>query len=110
MKIFRLATTLELFNTVSHAQRTLRESLRERRVTIGWTQAGLAERSGVSLSTLRKYEQQGVISLESFLKLLDTLGVLDEVLEVTKPPLPLSLSGRFVRGQSRKPRQRGSRR
>lgn len=32
------------------------------------TQEGLAERSGVPLSTLRKFEQKGMISLDSFLK------------------------------------------
>ena len=50
------------------------------------TQESLAERSGVALATLRKFEQKGSISLESFLKLLMVVGGLEEIIEVLKPP------------------------
>ncbi len=49
----------------------------------GLTQEGLATRSGVSVSTLRKFERTGLISLESFLKLAMVLGILDLVVEAT---------------------------
>lgn len=52
------------------------------------TQEGLAERSGVPLATLRKFEQKGLISLESFLKLLWIVGGLEEVIDSLKPPKP----------------------
>lgn len=52
---------------------------------MGLTQQGLADRSGVKLATLRKFEQKGAISLESFLKLLMVLGSLDLVVEAVKP-------------------------
>ena len=42
-----------------------------------WTQAELARRSGVSLGSLKRFEQQGKISLENLLALahvLDRLG------------------------------------
>lgn len=52
------------------------------------TQEGLAERSGVSLSTLRKFEQKGSISLESFLKLLSVIGGLEEIVNALKPNNP----------------------
>ncbi len=48
------------------------------------TQAGLAERSGVPLPTLRKFEQQGSISLQSFLKLQWALGGLDDIVKATQ--------------------------
>ncbi len=51
------------------------------------TQEGLAERSGVPLPTLRKFEQRGAISLESFLKLLMVLGGLQTIIEATQPML-----------------------
>tara|TARA_E500000305_G_C3982383_1_gene217598 strand:+ start:383 stop:691 length:309 start_codon:yes stop_codon:yes gene_type:complete len=90
---------------VSKAQAKLAEHLRAQRLALGLTQAGLAERSGVRLPTLRKFEQKGLISLESFLKLSMALGSLekfvaaseratpkfssiDEVLEDKKPTLP----------------------
>lgn len=48
------------------------------------TQAGVAERSGVPLPTLRKFEQKGVISLEAFLKIQMVLGGLDDILKATQ--------------------------
>jgi hypothetical protein len=36
------------------------------------------------LATLRKFEQQGVISLESLLKLMMVLGMLEAMVEATK--------------------------
>lgn len=53
------------------------------------TQEGLAKRSGVPLPTLRKFEQRGSISLESFLKLLMVLGGLEELVKILKPSRPV---------------------
>ncbi|WP_260142682.1 hypothetical protein [Elizabethkingia anophelis] len=44
----------------------------------------MAERSGVPLPTLRKFEQKGLISLDSFLKLLSVVGGLEEMIDVLK--------------------------
>lgn len=55
------------------------------RLEKGLTQEGLSKRSGVSLSSLRKFEQKGVISLESFLKLAMVLGNLERFVEASKP-------------------------
>mgnify|MGYP000234662528 CR=1 FL=1 len=52
--------------------------MRARRLGMELTQEGLAERSGVKLRTLRKFEQTGLISLESFLKLAMALGCLED--------------------------------
>ena len=52
------------------------------------TQEGLAKRSGVSLSTLRKFEQKGLISLDSFLKILSVVGGLEEIMNVLQPMKP----------------------
>jgi len=68
----------------SKAQRILQENIRERRLQLNYTQEGLAERSGVPLATLRKFEQQGTISLESFLKLLLVLGMLEDMVKSTE--------------------------
>lgn len=48
--------------------------LRERRLAEQLTQEGLAQRSGVSLGTLKKFESTGQISLMSFVKLVATFG------------------------------------
>ncbi len=50
---------------------------RSRRLALDLTQKGLADRAGVALATLRKFERTGQISLLSFIRLAVTLR--DEV-------------------------------
>lgn len=71
--------------STSKAQVKLAEHIRARRLFLGFTQEDLAERSGVPLATLRKFEQKGSVSMESFLKLLMVVGGIEEVLDVLKP-------------------------
>lgn len=71
---------------VSKAQMIISENLREHRLQLDLTQEGLAQRSGVPLGTLRKFEQQGSISLEAFLKIMMVLGMLDNMIKATKVP------------------------
>ena len=95
--------------TASKAQRKLAENARLKRLDMNLTQAGLAERSGVPLPTLRKFEQKGSISLESFLKLYVVLGGLVDMLEVLETPPQTFSSIDEVLEEGRKPaRQRGS--
>ena len=78
-----------LFLTVSKAQEVIAENMRKQRLATGLTQRGLAKRAGVSLATLRKFEQKGgVISLESFLKLAMVLDTLEDMVKATQPSLP----------------------
>jgi transcriptional regulator with XRE-family HTH domain len=73
-----------LVMTSSKAQKKLAENVRWRRLQMELTQQGLAERSGVPLATLRKFEQKGTISLLSFLKLQMVLGGLEGILQATQ--------------------------
>jgi len=73
------------FITISKAQSLLSENMRAKRLQMGFTQEGLAKRAGVNLRTLRKFEQEGIISLESYLKLLMVLDKIDSIIEATKP-------------------------
>lgn len=70
--------------TPAKAQKKLAEQARARRLQMELTQEGLAERSGVALPTLRKFERTGALSLESFLKLHMVLGGLEEILKATQ--------------------------
>lgn len=72
------------FITPTKAQKIIAMNLRERRLQLDLTQEGLASRSGVPLATLRKFEQQGVLSLESLLKLMMVLGMLDAMVKSTE--------------------------
>ncbi len=76
---------MTLLITVNKAQKSLTDSIRMRRLAAGLTQQGLAKRSGVSLASLRKFEQKGLISLESFLKLMMVLGGLERIVEASAP-------------------------
>ena len=67
---------------ISSAQSILREQVKAKRLSQGLTQEGLANRAGVALPTLRKFEQKGLISLEAFLKILMVLGVLEQFANV----------------------------
>ncbi len=54
------------------------ERHKELRKELKWTQAEMAERSGVSLGSLKRFERTGKISLESLLSLSHTLNRLHD--------------------------------
>lgn len=56
----------------------LRDRLRKRRLGMNLSQAGLAERAGVNLHSLRRFEKSGAISFDALLKLALALDVLDD--------------------------------
>ncbi len=84
------------------------EQVKAKRLQQGLTQEGLANRAGVRLPTLRKFEQKGVISLESFLKLLTVLGCLEDVVRTLKADNENFNSIEDVlKDRPQKPRKRG---
>ncbi|WP_312769245.1 helix-turn-helix domain-containing protein [Epilithonimonas sp.] len=74
--------------SLSRTQKLIADHVRDRRLLMELTQEGLAERSGVALSTLRKFEQKGLISLDSLLKILMVVGGLEQLLDALKPDKP----------------------
>ena len=60
-------------------------SLRQQRISMDMTQAQLAEQANVSLAVLRKFEQTGKVSLESFVKLAFVLGLAEPILNALQP-------------------------
>lgn len=65
------ATPLEVSQALAEKHRTLRKQLK-------MSQEEMAERSGVSLGSLKRFENTGKISLDSLLKLMHLLGRLNE--------------------------------
>ncbi len=55
------------------------------------TQRQLAVRSNISYASLRRFEQTGLISLESFIKLCMELGTIDEIKELFTHPVYTSI-------------------
>lgn len=73
--------------TPGETARALAERIRADRLRLAWKQETLAERSGVSLATVRRYERTGRTSVENLLKLCHALGRLDEFDKLlTLPP------------------------
>jgi|SRR5690554_3292790 len=92
----------------SEAQIKIAQNLREHRLQHNLTQAGLSNRSGVPLATLRKFEQEGVISLESLIKLMIVLGVLDSFLTATEVvPISFTSIDEVTKAETKPKRKRG---
>ena len=95
-------------NTPDDISRLLAERLRGLRLSLGWTQEALAERSGVSISTIRRVERSGRGSVENLLKLCHALGRLDDFEALLSPPPAQSLDELETR-EARPLRRRGRR-
>jgi len=71
-------TPPEVRKTLAERHRTLRKQLKV-------SQEEMADRSGVSLGSLKRFENTGKISLDSFLKLMHLLGRLSELDNILLP-------------------------
>jgi len=96
---FELKTTGEI-------AQVLATQVKELRLLNKWKRSTMAERSGVSESSLRRFEQSARISLENFLKLLSALGRLDEMGDLLHPPSAKSIDD--LEAQKHKLPKRGS--
>jgi transcriptional regulator with XRE-family HTH domain len=74
-------------------QKVIAEQARALRLELNLSQQTLSKKSGVSYSSLKKFEQTGQISLESLLKLAVVLGAMDNFKALFAPaPLASALS------------------
>ena len=76
----------------AQAQRVLADRVRAARVGMGLKQKTLAQRAGVTLATLRRFEQKGEISLKYLMRICHVLGRLDEFENLFKPPSAASMA------------------
>jgi HTH-type transcriptional regulator/antitoxin HipB len=76
------------------------------RLARGWKQSTLAERSGVTLASLRRFEDSGKVSLQSLLDLAFALNRLDDFEALLQPPRASSLAELEV-AEQRPARKRG---
>ena len=82
---------LDAYLMPSEMRWKLRDRFRERRKECGYSQQAIAKKSGVSLGSIKRFEQTGEISLTSFCKLLAAIGYLNDLDEVMKQPTYHSL-------------------
>lgn len=79
-------------NTPEQVGKTLAARIRALRLAKGWKQATLAERAGVSLGSLRRFESSGQVSLQHLLELAFALNRLDDFDSLLQPPRASSLA------------------
>ncbi len=89
-------------------QRSLGERIRLLRLGQGFKQSTLAQRSGVSLASLRRLERTGQTSLMHLLKLSQALGKLDDFDAILQPP-PATTIDELLADKTRPARHRGTR-
>jgi transcriptional regulator with XRE-family HTH domain len=92
--------------TPEQVSRDLATRIKALRLARGWKQTTLAQRSGVSLASLRRFEESGRISLQSLLDLAFALKRLDDFEAVLEPPPASSLAELEAR-EKRPSRKRG---
>lgn len=66
--------------------RSIAARLQELRLMHNWKQSSLAQRAGVSLASLRRFEQTGEISMKGLLRLAFALRRLSDFDTVLQPP------------------------
>lgn len=64
----------------------LAEKIRVLRKDRGYSQKELADRTGISLGSIKRFEQTGQISLESLLKIAQLLDKLSDFENILNPP------------------------
>nr|NJM04736.1 helix-turn-helix domain-containing protein [Desulfobacula sp.] len=95
-----------LLNTPEDIAWDLALKLKELRLLKKWKRSTLAQRSGVTEASLRRFEQTGKISLNHFLKLVHALGRLNDAASLLNPPKAGSLNE--LRQKEKKTSKRGS--
>lgn len=78
------------------------------RLANDWRRATLAERTGVSVSTIQRFERTGKITLEHLLRLADALGRAEDFAALLQPGAARSLD-ELEQRMTRPPPKRGRR-
>lgn len=85
-------------------QRSLAGRARDARLALGLKQATLASAAGVTLATLRRFEQTGEISLKYLLRICNALGRLDDFDQLLRPSPAATMAELEARVQRRRRR------
>jgi transcriptional regulator with XRE-family HTH domain len=76
--------------TVREVQTGIAARFRDRRLAMNFSQIELAARSGVTLSSLKRFEREGLIALDSLLELALVLNCLDDFDKLAVRSQPIS--------------------
>jgi transcriptional regulator with XRE-family HTH domain len=78
--------------TPVESQRLLAERFKTLRLTAGFKRSTMAKRSGVTESSLKRFENSGEISLKNLLLLSHAIGRLQEFEDIFQPSAATSLA------------------
>ena len=78
--------------TPGEISRSLSDRVRLLRLQRGWTQQEIAERSGLTLATYRRFERTGRIALERLLRIAVILDAQSGFAQLFAPPAAQSLA------------------
>ena len=95
------------FRTVPQIQRILADRVRQLRLDQNLKQSTLARRAGVTLASLRRFEQKGEASLGLLLRIAQALGRLDDFDGILHPP-PARTMAELEERSTRAGRRRGA--
>jgi transcriptional regulator with XRE-family HTH domain len=84
----------------------LAQRARQLRLARSWSRDTLSSRAGVTSSSLKRFENTGLASLDLVLKVAQALGRLDDFADILKPP-PASTMAELERRTGSPRRQRG---
>jgi len=94
-----------ILRTTQEVQAGIAGRFKARRLAMNLTQSELAARSGVTWSSLKRFEREGLIALDSLLKLAMVLNCLDDfdrlAEERSSGPVPQSLDSLLAAPASR---------
>lgn len=102
-----MATPLEIISGTATPKRTLEalgSRVRARRSALGLTQGQLAERSGVSVATLRNLEHHGRATLKTVVEVARALGCDSDLDALFAKPAYRTIEEVVADGANRKPR------
>lgn len=92
--------------TPEQVSTTLAARVKGLRLARGWKQATLAERAGVTLASLRRFEESGKVSLQNLLDLAFALNRLDDFDALFQGPRASSMA-ELEAGEKQPTRKRG---
>lgn len=96
-------TQLPSLATAQDVRNVIRVAARARRIALRLTQVDLSARSGVPLATVKRFEQQGAVGLDTLLAIAVVLDALEGFLTLFPPVEVTTLDGLE---RSQRPRQR----
>lgn len=80
------------FHTPAEIQLLWAQQLRARRLRAGWRQLTLAQRAGISVATIRRFEKDGQTTLSNLLLICNALGTLDSCATLFELPIAGTLN------------------